>query len=42
MITSTPLRLSTRSVAQLICGASVGWTQPTNSATRARRTPWAG
>ena len=36
---STPLRASTRSVAQLMSGASTCCAQPASSATRARRSP---
>ena len=39
---STPLRASTRSVAQLMSGASTCCAQPASSATRARRAPSRG
>ncbi len=40
--TSQPCRVSSRTVASLISGASTGWAQPVSSATRFRRVPSAG
>ena len=42
MTTSAPNRVSSRTVASLICGPNTCWTHPVSKATRSRVSPSAG